>query len=60
MAPTGWRYALLVWAYALLSFGVASMIKIAVYRLLDHREARQERHLSRVEGNLMPHATKFR
>ncbi|WP_028231776.1 plasma-membrane proton-efflux P-type ATPase [Paraburkholderia mimosarum] len=60
MAPTGWRYALLVWAYALLSFGVASVIKIAVYRLLDHREARQERHLSRVEGNLMPHATKFR
>ena len=49
MAPTGWRLALLVWAYAILSFLMASGIKIAAYRLLEHRAARQLRHLARIE-----------
>ncbi|WP_454754585.1 plasma-membrane proton-efflux P-type ATPase [Cupriavidus necator] len=54
MAPTGWRYALLVWAYALVSFGVASVIKVWGYKVLDHRMARQARHLTRVEQHLLP------
>ena len=49
MAPTGWRLALLVWAYAILSFLIASGIKITAYRLLEHRAARQTRHLARIE-----------
>ena len=52
MAPTGWPLVLLVWAYSIVSFFVASAIKIEVYRLLDHRVARQARHLQRVEGRL--------
>ena len=53
MAPAGWPYALLIWAYTLVSFFVASAIKIAVYRLLDHRAARQVRHLQRIEGSMV-------
>jgi len=52
MAPTGWPYVLMVWAYAIVSFFVASAIKIGAYRLLDHRAARQARHLQRVEGHI--------
>ena len=39
MAPTGWPLALMVWGYALVSFMVASAIKIGTYRLLgtSHR-----------------------
>jgi H+-transporting ATPase len=52
MAPTGWPLALMVWGYTLVSFLVASAIKIGVYRLLDERAARQARYLSRVEGRI--------
>ncbi len=52
MAPTGWRLVGMVWGYALLSFIIASAIKIGAYRLLDHRGARQARHLRRVEGHV--------
>ncbi len=49
MTPTGWLLALMVWGYTLVSFGVASAIKIGAYRLLDHRATYQARHLLRVE-----------
>ena len=52
MAPAGWPYALLIWGYTLVSFVVASAIKISVYRLLDHRAARQARHLHRIEASV--------
>ncbi len=52
MAPTGWLYVLMVWGYTLISFFVASAIKVAVYRLVDHRVARQARHLQRIEGSM--------
>ncbi len=52
MAPAGWPYALLIWAYALVSFFVASTIKIGVYRLLDNRAASQARHLHRIERSV--------
>ena len=50
MAPTGWPLALMVWAYTLISFCVASAVKIGVYRLLDNRADYQARHLERVEA----------
>ena len=50
MAATGWPLALMTWAYTLVSFFVASAVKIAVYRLIAHRFGRQGRHLVRVEG----------
>ncbi len=55
MAPTGWWYALMVWAYTLVSFCVASAIKIGAYLLLDHRSGRQARHLKRVETPVHVH-----
>ena len=55
MAPTGWPLVLMVWAYTIVSFFVASAIKIGVYRLLDHSAARQSRHLKRVESWLSDH-----
>ncbi len=55
MSPTGWPLALMVWAYALVSFFVASAVKIGVYQMFAHQPARQARHLSRVEGWLFNH-----
>ncbi|RKF21833.1 plasma-membrane proton-efflux P-type ATPase [Altericroceibacterium spongiae] len=49
MAPVGWAMALFVWAYALVAFIVASLIVVGLYRLLEHRVAHQQRHLTRVE-----------
>lgn len=51
MAPTGWGLALFVWAYALTMFCGASVLKMAVYRLIEHRPPRQMRHLARIEGH---------
>jgi H+-transporting ATPase len=52
MAPTGWLLVLMVWGYTLVSFFVASAIKIGAYRLLDCRAAHQARHLQRIEGSI--------
>ncbi|HUI21978.1 MAG TPA: plasma-membrane proton-efflux P-type ATPase [Methylocella sp.] len=52
MTPTGWPYALMVWAYTLVSFMVASMIKIGTYGLLEHRARHQACHLTRVESHV--------
>jgi len=49
MAATGWPLALMTWAYTLVSFFVASAVKIGVYHLITHSSARQARHLARVE-----------
>lgn len=53
MEPTGWRYAALVWAYSLTTFLGASMVKLAAYRLLEHRLFEQARHLARVELSII-------
>ena len=55
MSPTGWSLALLVWAYTLVSFFVASAVKIGVYHMIAHRPGRQARHLARAEGWLFNH-----
>ena len=52
MAPTGWLLALMVWGYTLVSFFVASIIKIGTYRLLDYRAAHNARHIRRVEAHV--------
>ena len=38
MAPIGWRWALVVWGYALAWFLVNDRIKLAAYRIFDSRE----------------------
>jgi H+-transporting ATPase len=50
MTATGWPLALLVWGYTLVSFFVASAVKIGTYWLLDNRTAWQSRHLMRIES----------
>jgi H+-transporting ATPase len=40
MTPIGWRWAGVVWAYAVLWFLVNDRIKLAAYRWLDHRRSR--------------------
>ena len=55
MAPTGWRLALMVWAYALVSFFVANAVKVGTLWLLDHRAGFQVRHLERFERSLHNH-----
>jgi H+-transporting ATPase len=50
MTATGWKLALLVWAYTLVSFMIASAVKIGTYWLLEHKAMEQARHLRRIEG----------
>ena len=52
MAPTGWGLALVVWAYALVSFLLASVVKVGVLRLLRRGSRRHRRHLERVSAHL--------
>ncbi|WP_083746398.1 plasma-membrane proton-efflux P-type ATPase [Mycobacterium terramassiliense] len=40
MTPIGWRWAGVVWAYAVLWFLINDRIKLAAYRWLDHRRSR--------------------
>lgn len=53
MEPTGWRLALLVWAYSLTTFLGASAVKLVAYRLMEHRPLEQALHLARVERNFL-------
>ncbi len=55
-AATGWPLALMVWGYSLVSFLIASGIKLGVYRLFTHRVRQQAAHLARVETGLARHA----
>jgi len=55
MAATGWPLALMTWAYTIVSFFVASAVKIGVYWMIAHRPGRQARHLARAESWLFDH-----
>jgi H+-transporting ATPase len=50
MAPIGWETALLVWAYTLISFCVANMVKVGTCWLLTCLAPAHARHLARSEG----------
>jgi H+-transporting ATPase len=52
MAPTGWWVALFVWAYTIVSFFVANLVKLATYRLLGHLVPSHVRHLARIERHV--------
>ena len=49
--PAG-RWRCMVWGYTLVSFVVASAIKIGTYRLLGHLVHSHARHLARVESHV--------
>jgi H+-transporting ATPase len=44
MPATGWSLALLVWGYAIVSFALASVVKVATWRGLEHCSRRKARH----------------
>jgi H+-transporting ATPase len=56
MTPTGWPLALMVWGYALVSFLIASVIKVYTYHMLENRIFRHIRHLARIEGDVIARA----
>jgi H+-transporting ATPase len=60
VTPIGWRYAALVWAYALVWFLVNSGFKMIAYALLAHRGPRQAAHLARVEASMHHHVPRPR
>jgi H+-transporting ATPase len=41
MTPLGWRWAGLVWAYAMLWFLFNDRLKLAAYYWLDHHRSRE-------------------
>jgi H+-transporting ATPase len=58
ITPIGWRYAALVWAYALVWFLINSSFKMFAYALLNHHGGRQAVHLARIEGRLLNHVSR--
>jgi H+-transporting ATPase len=60
ITPIGWRYAGLVWAYALIWFLFNSGCKMIAYRWLNHRAPREAAHLARIEGWLTSHVPHLR
>ena len=52
ITPIGWRYAALVWAYALVWFFVNSGFKMIAYRLLALRGPRQSAHPVSIRGRI--------
>ena len=60
ITPIGWRYAGLVWAYALGWFFINSGFKILAYKLLQQRGPGQAAHLARVEAWLVNHVPRPR
>ena len=55
VTPIGWRYALAVWAYALVWFLINSALKSLVQRMIDSGGARHARHLHRVRTSMHSH-----
>ena len=55
VTPIGWRYALAVWAYALVWFLINSALKSLVQRMIDSGGARHARHLQRVQTSMHAH-----
>jgi len=52
VTPIGWKYALAVWAYALVWFPIENLAKVLVYRMLRHRTRTSRRYLERTHLHL--------
>ena len=50
--PIGWKYALFVWAYAIVWFVINDAAKVRVYRMMRQGLPAHRRHLLRVERAL--------
>jgi len=50
MAPLGWRYAGIVWGYALVWFLVNDRIKLLAYRILDRSKSRANFNMKPVDA----------
>lgn len=37
IAPIGWRLSLFVWIYAVIAFLITDVLKVQIYKLIDHR-----------------------
>ncbi len=52
VTPIGWKYALAIWAYALLWIPIENAAKVYVYRLMRHGGAKTARHIGRIATRL--------
>lgn len=43
VTPLGWKLALMVWGYALVAFLITDFLKVAAYKLIDHRNIKFHR-----------------
>jgi H+-transporting ATPase len=50
VTPIGWKFALVVWAYALLWLPLENVAKVAVYRMIGNRTARTAHHVRRAHA----------
>ena len=54
MTPLGWRWALVVWGYAIAWFLLTDRVKLAAYRILDPGEKPWPRARRRARGEARP------
>ena len=40
MTPIGWKMAVYIWAYAIVAFLITDVIKVQLYKVLDHRDVK--------------------
>lgn len=55
VTPIGWKYALAIWAYALIWIPIENAAKIYVFRMIHHRTRPEARHIGRIEAWLHQH-----
>jgi H+-transporting ATPase len=60
VVPIGWKYALAIWAYALLWLPLENLAKVLVYSMIQQRSPMHARHLDRIHGSLHSYARTIR
>jgi H+-transporting ATPase len=53
--PIGWKYALAVWAYALIWLPLENLAKVVVYRMFRHSTKSGGKHMARIHSWLHSH-----
>ena len=53
ITPISWPEIALIWAYSIVSAFVTDIVKVQVYRHLEHRVPRHRRFLQRIKGRLV-------